>query len=395
MQGQEPNNPEDHPFYGLRPSQMSYFMGQANALEEQGQMLEALQATVSLLQQQHAASAAAQANLQPPAANETPSTTQSASPLRTEPIRIHVPSYVPNYLASSSRLAKDPDTFHGKRDKLKAFLTQMQIYLHMNSSKFRTEEDKVLFVTSYLRDTAFEWCEPLLRDYFEATEENPLVLSSVKALFDALTVTFGDIDTTSTAERQIQALMQKTSASTYASLFQQISSHLDWNDEALQFHYYRGLKDRVKDELARSTKPDSFAKLIETSIKIDNRLYERQLEKSSSIPNLRTFAGNRANTFKKPKPYYGAQPMELDASLPSSSRGRLTEAERKHRMDKRLCLYCGKPNHIVSQCPSAPQPSSRSVSASNTSASQSTASITIEAKKLQKAKKSSHSEAKN
>ena len=44
--------------------------------------------------------------------------------------------------------------------------------------------------------------------------------------------------------------------------------------------YYRGLKDNVKDELMRyGARQDTLDRLIRACIEIDNKLYERQVEK--------------------------------------------------------------------------------------------------------------------
>lgn len=68
--------------------------------------------------------------------------------------------------------------------------------------------------------------------------------------------------------------------STYATEFQQITSHLSWNEEALCFQFFQGLKDNIKDELAREPLPAVMEDLIEKSVRIDNRLFERKLERS-------------------------------------------------------------------------------------------------------------------
>ena len=44
-------------------------------------------------------------------------------------------------------------------------------------------------------------------------------------------------------------------------------------------------------------------------------------------------------------------PMEIDTVRASSApRGKLTQAERDYRIQNKLCLYCGKPGHIVTEC---------------------------------------------
>jgi hypothetical protein len=51
----------------------------------------------------------------------------------------------------------------------------------------------------------------------------------------------------------------------YTAQFQQYANRTDWNDEALKNQYYRGLKDFIKDEMARSDRPDDLKEMIELS----------------------------------------------------------------------------------------------------------------------------------
>ena len=43
--------------------------------------------------------------------------------------------------------------------------------------------------------------------------------------------------------------------------------------------FYKGLKDKVKDELVKEDRPDDFLDYIAIAVQIDNRLYERYIEK--------------------------------------------------------------------------------------------------------------------
>ncbi|KAG9240496.1 hypothetical protein BJ878DRAFT_389127, partial [Calycina marina] len=53
-----------------------------------------------------------------------------------------------------------------------------------------------------------------------------------------------------------------------------------WGDDALCDQYYRGLKDNLKDDITRmDTRPVTTSEMIAASIRIDNRNYERQLER--------------------------------------------------------------------------------------------------------------------
>ncbi|OAX77998.1 hypothetical protein ACJ72_07697, partial [Emergomyces africanus] len=65
-----------------------------------------------------------------------------------------------------------------------------------------------------------------------------------------------------------------------------IVSHLDWNDEALAASYYQELKDEIKDEIARvEQRSFTLTEMIEIAVRIDNRLYEQQLEKKEQYIN--------------------------------------------------------------------------------------------------------------
>ena len=54
---------------------------------------------------------------------------------------------------------------------------------------------------------------------------------------------------------------------------------LDGTTTPYEDQYYRGLKDAVKDELIKEERPEALDEMISTAVKIDNRHYERALER--------------------------------------------------------------------------------------------------------------------
>jgi hypothetical protein len=50
---------------------------------------------------------------------------------------------------------KVPDTYDGNRSKLQSFLTQCELHMLFNATKFRSETEQVLFVVSLLRGAAY------------------------------------------------------------------------------------------------------------------------------------------------------------------------------------------------------------------------------------------------
>ena len=86
---------------------------------------------------------------------------------------------------------------------------------------------------------------------------------------------YRDIDKERTTVCTLQNLKQKGVVATYIAEFQQYLGQTDWNDNTLKDQYYKGLKDAVKDEIARSNRPDILYEIITLVIKINNHYYER------------------------------------------------------------------------------------------------------------------------
>jgi len=248
-----------------------------------------------------------------------------------------------------------PVPFDGTRTKLRPFLAQAELYIGFNILQFPADDRKVLWVTSLLSGAAFNWVETYLTDYLENAARPADQEVATRRLFGSfsnfkedITKVFGDIDPNRTAERIIQNLKQTGSAISYSSDFQQYAGRTDWNDEALSAQFYRGLKEHVKDEIARRDRPDTLEGMIETAVKIDNRVFERNLEKRGH------YNGGHE---KKKKGHHGRwnSPMELDAiqkkpfrKSNNGPRKPLSKDEAQRRKEKGLCYECGLPGHMAS-----------------------------------------------
>lgn len=149
----------------------------------------------------------------------------------------------------------DPEYFHGKRSDLKNFLSQVRLVISAQSSRFPTEKHKVIFAASFLRSTAFSWFQPHLENSQSPILENfDLFCASIQS-------TFGDPDEVGTAERELFSLRQTASVASYASDFRRYAAITSWNDSALLAQFYRGLKDVVKDEIAKMDRPNFWMNL--------------------------------------------------------------------------------------------------------------------------------------
>jgi hypothetical protein len=125
---------------------------------------------------------------------------------------------------------------------------------------------------------------------------------------------FGEWNEEKQAAQALFTLKQKGLCAKYTAEFlRNASKVIIWGDGALHTQYYRKLKDFVKDELAREEKPENLKELHELAVKIDNRLYERAMEKKGvydhDFNQKQGFRGTRAQ-YKHDL----GDPMELDAT---------------------------------------------------------------------------------
>lgn len=255
---------------------------------------------------------------------------------------------------------KDPETFDGKRDSLKGFLTQCQIVFDLQSTRFESDSIRIKYVVSLLRGTPLNAVRP-----YVLLEDKPDWMISYSAFTNWLLRNYGDPDEKGTAERRLQSLTQRGSASTYFADFQQHAAVLGWPDAPLVSLAIRGLKDDIKDQLAlRGERPATMTELIDVVVRLDNRIYERSQEKrqgeNRSTPD-RAKSASTHDTNRDDKRSNSTQNRPISTFRPSTSvvpvstkREPLSEQEKDYRRSKGLCLYCGKPGHILSACPSKP-----------------------------------------
>lgn len=225
-----------------------------------------------------------------------------------------------------------PETFSGQED-LRIYLQQCELCFELQPSRYSTDYQKVGLILSYLRGPAAKWARPYL------SNKNHELRKSLSAFTKAIDEAYGDPDYELRAASELRALRQTTSASKYAAEFQAIASNLSWNDGALCSQFYDGLKDTVKDELAKDP-PKTLRQFIVTATRIDNRQYERRNEVKKSTATTEKHA-----RFKSPT---DSQSL-MDDSRPSDV------TERARRKANGLCYYCGDPDHTQSDCPKLAQ----------------------------------------
>ncbi|KAF4556640.1 Hypothetical protein D9617_1g085180 [Elsinoe fawcettii] len=245
----------------------------------------------------------------------------------------------------------DVEPFYGDRSQLKRFLIQLGFLFKLRPDLYPHNVQRVTYAASRLRGAAFAWFEPYAGDYLTETpeDETKAIFGSFSEFEKRIKQIFNISDEERVAATKIRQLKQRGSVAQYYSQFQQLAQHLDWDDSAKASAFYEGLGDSVKDAMIDGP-PADLKELIDKAIKIDNRLYERRMEKRG---------GYKANTrFQRTNRDYG-DPMELDAmrqGRPSRAGGKgrgakfLSGKEREKCRRENLCFKCERPGHRAREC---------------------------------------------
>ena len=127
------------------------------------------------------------------------------------------------------------------------------------------------------------------------------------------------------------------SAAKYASKFQQLTAQTQWGTVPLVAQFYKGLKDRVKDNVAQFNQPSQLQSVITLAIQINDRQYEHELEKKG-IYNF----GKKDRYQKSPKKdQYGMVLMELNDT---------EKRNQSPQKETRKCYNYGKIGHLAKAC---------------------------------------------
>ncbi len=181
--------------------------------------------------------------------------TDRLAALSTQPPTHHAPSELRPRVKPRS-----PDPFDGSDpNKLDTFLFQCGMYISLRGHDFPDESYQVAFMLSHLKGSALDW--------FQSA------------------VTHG-----------------ASSITSYTLDFNRDAPRTGWNDNALYRQFYKGLPDRLKDELARLGKPPTLI-LLQHQIQIlDQRHWERQSEISRDKRTTSTSAPTRPDNSKTSTP---------------------------------------------------------------------------------------------
>lgn len=162
------------------------------------------------------------------------------------------------------------------------------------------------------------------------------VCNSVDHFKDSLSKIFDQNTPGREAARALMGLHQgKRRVADYAIEFRTLAVDSGWNSFSLCDAFLHGLADQLKDQLTPLKLPEDLDSLISLSVKIDNRLFERESERSKSSASSSVVRGQSvaASSWRSPPRYLqsarsSAPPAAQEESM-QLGRTRLDPEERR------------------------------------------------------------------
>ena len=281
-----------------------------------------------------------------------------------------------NQGSSNGSKVQEPDVFNGSNTrKLQAFLIQCQLNFNSKPQVFWTDASKVNYTISYLKGTVLDWFKPGLM-----SDDPPGWISNYSEFTSELKHNFGLHDPKGDAENELKALWMKDNQRMVKYLvdFNRLTAQVTWGDSTLQHQLYKGLPNRIKDEVSWIRKPSTLSgmrqliqqigvrywecqsKISQESKKSDNKFSEQKSNKSAnsaSSLSKNQSSNNKSTSSSSNKRLNpdssGSSGQNKKPNLSDKLRkdGKLTSEEHACWFANNLCMFCGGAGHKASKCP--------------------------------------------
>ncbi|KAH9263040.1 hypothetical protein BASA83_013656 [Batrachochytrium salamandrivorans] len=213
-----------------------------------------------------------------------------------------------------------PDKFDGTRKHFRGFINQLELVFQLQSDRYNTDQKMIATLGTLLTGNALAWYNP----YLEKPHLYEYDLSAWPRFKEKLRATFGEINQPSLQNSNFAPLGRETILRYLCGFVPPINSRSRLERLCPSSQFYFGLSYEIKDALVHFDTPSTLSLAVQQAIKVDNRLYERRLERTE---------------------------IQYDMDIDFARRGPLTSEERQQRMSRGLCLVCGQSGHLKANCP--------------------------------------------
>ncbi|KAG9078981.1 hypothetical protein FS749_008957 [Ceratobasidium sp. UAMH 11750] len=227
----------------------------------------------------------------------TTSSAPSASPQQPTPIPARSSKTKSTTPSTISVKTAKPDKLDGtKKDKATDFCVACTQHLRSTYPN-ASEDQQVMFITSYLEGIAHDW----LRPHLELDLDTPVTwLHDIDMFWEEFDKCFGEVNKKETYQGKLRKLSQTKSVQDYLHDFQTYSGPLRYDDTVLRDMFYDGLKDEIKSAMVAQlfdydATTTTFAHVANCALEIDQRL-EAFKPRTSTTSNLKTTTPSATNS---------------------------------------------------------------------------------------------------
>ena len=212
--------------------------------------------------------------------------------------------------------------------KLCTFLMQCKLNFQDCPKSFDNDRTKVIYAQSYLKGMALDWFEPKL--LLGNPQFHLLWMDNYSSFMHELHSNFGPHDPVSDAEHRLDNLSMSDNhkITKYVVKFNHyVSQVCGYGEGALWHHFYNGLPEWLKDEIAHVGKPASLNEMRVLAQQIDACYWECKAEQAHhskstvSTPSSSNQPSRSAKGTKLASPPSTSNPPSTPNSSRKSSKG--------------------------------------------------------------------------
>jgi len=269
---------------------------------------------------------------------------QQAVPAPAPPAQAAVPPPPPPPapMATEKEIKMNPPTpFTGIRRKLDEFLMEVDMYLAMNRTIYDTNEKKILFALSYMKDgTAGPWKHSYWRDNVGTPTAQSWddFKTTLRASFDA-----PDKQGDAVTKMETETMSGKT-ADEYVEEFKIWAAESGvTQDRPLIEWFMKGIPTPLLDKILNLENPPSTIQgWYDTASKMDNQWRKAKAiaKRLRGEPKKGIRVGNNSQRYVPPPAYKDPNAMDWTTKI-----DRLNDAQRDEHMKKGLCFICHQSGH--------------------------------------------------